>query len=68
VLSLNKLKIFLQGTDTDIDKMLQDLNFNEFFSEKPLTRARTKLINIKNAAQLALIMLNEEDGIGTIFH
>jgi hypothetical protein len=28
----------------------------------PLTRARAKLINYKNAAQLALIMLNEEGG------
>jgi hypothetical protein len=32
------------------------------FSEKPLTRARAKLINYKNAAKLALLMLDEEGG------
>ncbi len=31
-------------------------------SEKTLTRAREKLINYKNAVQLALLMLNEEGG------
>jgi hypothetical protein len=66
VLNVNKLKIFLQDTDTDIDKMLQDQNFNEFSSENPLTCAHAKLINYKNAAQLALIMLNEEDGLNDI--
>ncbi len=30
----------------------------------PLTRARAKLINCKNAAQLALLMHNEEGGSG----
>jgi len=39
-----------------------DYNFNDAESDKPLTRARTKLINYKNAAQLALLMLNEEGG------
>jgi hypothetical protein len=32
----------------------------------PLTRAHAKLINYKNAAQLALIMLNEEGGTNNI--
>ena len=39
-----------------------DYNFNNAESDKPLTRARAKLINYKNAAQLALLMLKEEGG------
>jgi hypothetical protein len=42
------------------NKNLQDFNFNDSLSDKPLTRAHAKLINYKNAAQLALLMLNEE--------
>jgi hypothetical protein len=38
----------------------QTFNFNDPISDKPLTRAHAKLINYKNAAQLALLMLNEE--------
>jgi hypothetical protein len=53
VLKVNKLKIFLQH-HSDIDTEHQDLNFNDFSSEK---LARAKLINYKNAAQLALLML-----------
>jgi hypothetical protein len=45
---------------------LQDLNFNDFSSDEPLTHARAKLINYKNAAQLALIMLSEEGGANDI--
>ncbi len=44
------------------DTELQDLNFNDFSSYKPLTLARAQLINYKNTAQLALLMLNEEGG------
>jgi len=39
-----------------------EYNFNDNVSDKPLTRARAKLINYKNAAQLALLMLNEVGG------
>jgi len=39
-----------------------DYDFNDSSSDKPLTRARAKLINYKNAAQLALLMLKEEGG------
>ena len=60
VLNVNKLKIFLQDNDSELNSDLQNLNFNEFSSDMPITRARAKLINYKNAAQLALIMLNEE--------
>jgi len=43
-----------------------DYNFNDSSSEKPLTRARAKLINYKNAAQLALLMLKEEFTIDSL--
>jgi hypothetical protein len=54
VLNVNKLKTFLRESNGEIDNKLQDLNFNDFSSDKPLTHARAKLINYKNAAQLAL--------------
>ena len=60
VLNVNKLKLFLQENDNDINTELQDLNFNVLSSDKPLTRTRAKLINYKNEAQMALIMLSEE--------
>jgi hypothetical protein len=59
VLNVNKLKLFLQEEHSD----LQDLSFQNFSSDIPLTCPRAKLINYKNAAQLALIMLNEESGM-----
>jgi hypothetical protein len=62
VLNINKLKIFLQEHKSDINTELQDLNFNDISSDKPLTRAHAKLINYKNRAQLALLMLSEEGG------
>jgi hypothetical protein len=62
VLNVNKLKLFLQDSDSDLKTDLHDLNFNDFSSDMPLMRARTKFINYKNPAQLALIMLNEEGG------
>jgi len=39
-----------------------DYNFNENSGDKPLTRTHSKLIKYKEAAQLALLMLNEEGG------
>jgi hypothetical protein len=39
VLNVNKLKLFLQETHENIDIEPEDLNFNDFASEKPLTRA-----------------------------
>ncbi len=46
--------------------LLNQNNFNDAESDKPLTRARAKLINYKNAAQLALLMLKEEGGYSEI--
>jgi len=62
VLNVKKLKHFLTESDNDIDPEMQDLNFNDFSSDKPLTRTRAKLITYKNTAQLALFMLSEEGG------
>jgi hypothetical protein len=39
---------------------MQELKFNDAPTYGPITRARTRLINYKNAAQLALLMLSEE--------
>ena len=52
----------MQDCDSDLKTDLHDLNFNDFSSDMPLMSARTKFINYKNPAQLALIMLNEEGG------
>jgi hypothetical protein len=60
ILNVNKLKLFLQEHQSDEEQTFLDYNFNDADSEKPLTRARAKLINYKNAAQLALLMLKEE--------
>jgi len=62
ILNVNKLKHFLTESDNDIIPEMQDFNFNDFSSGKPLKRALAKLINYKNAAQLALFMLIEEGG------
>jgi len=62
VLNVNKLKIFLQSDESEENQTFLDYNFNDTSSDKPLTRARTKLINYKNAVQLALLMFNEEGG------
>ncbi len=62
MLNVNKLKLFLQDSDSDLKTDLKDLNFNDFSSDMPLLRARAKFINYKNPAQLALIMLYEEGG------
>jgi hypothetical protein len=62
ILNVNKLKLFLQEHQSDEEQTFLEYNFNDAESDKPLTRARAKLINYKNAAQLALLMLKEEDG------
>jgi len=62
VLNVNKLKLFLQDDENEETQTFLDYNFNDNLSDKLLTRARSKLINYKNAAQLALLMLNEDGG------
>jgi hypothetical protein len=62
ILNVNKLKLFLQDNKSEQEQTFLDYNFNDSSNDKPLTRARAKLINYKNAAQLALLMLKEEDG------
>jgi len=57
VLNADKLKLFLQNSDSEQKSNLQDLHFNDPTSEKPLTPAHAKLIYYKNSAQLALISL-----------
>jgi hypothetical protein len=62
ILNVNKLKIFLQNDESEESQTFLDYDFNDNSSDKPLTRTRAKLINYKKAAQLALLMLNEEGG------
>jgi hypothetical protein len=62
ILNVNKLKLFLQNDETEESQTFLDYNFNDNSSDKPHTRARAKLIKYKEAAQLALLMLNEEGG------
>ena len=62
ILNVNKLKLFLQEHQSEQEQKFLDYNFNDTESDKPLTRARAKLINYNNAAQLALLMLKEEGG------
>jgi hypothetical protein len=64
---VNKLKHFLQENHSDTDTELQDLNFNNFSNDKPITRARAILINYNNAANLALLMLNDEGRVFSEF-
>ncbi len=59
---MNKLKLFLQSDESEESQTFLDYNFNDNSSDKLLTRAHAKLINYKNAAHLALLMLNEEGG------
>jgi len=60
VLNVNKLKLFIQELTSDRDTSYQELNFNDEQNNAPITRACGRLINFKNAMQLALLMLNEE--------
>jgi hypothetical protein len=62
ILNVNKLKLFLQEHESDQEQTFLDYDFNDTSSDKPLTQARAKLINYKNAAHLALLMLKEEGG------
>jgi hypothetical protein len=57
---VNKLKLFLQEHESDQKQTFLDYDFNDTASYKPLIRAHAKLINFKKAAQLALLMLEEE--------
>ncbi len=59
VLNVNKLKLFLQDKNSEIDTQLQDLNFHDFSSDKPLTLARAKIINYKK--QLCWYIVNDVD-------
>ncbi len=43
ILNANKLKHFLTESDSDINPELQDFNFNDFSSDKPLTPAHCKI-------------------------
>jgi hypothetical protein len=47
ILNVNKLKLFLQNDETEESQTFMDYNFND------------KLIKYKEAAQLALLMLND---------
>jgi hypothetical protein len=62
VLNVNKLKLFLEEQSSETDTELQDLNFNDCHTDGPITRACARLINYKNAAHLALLMLNKDSG------
>jgi hypothetical protein len=53
ILNVNKLKLFLQEHESEQNQTFLDYDFNDSSSDKPLTRAHAKLINYKNAAQLA---------------
>jgi hypothetical protein len=59
---VNKLKLFLKEHESEEKTTFLDYNFNDAADDKLLTRACAKLINYKNAAQLALLMLKEEGG------
>jgi hypothetical protein len=54
--------LFLQEHKSETDTELTDLDFTDYRSDKPITCARAKLINYKNAAHLALLMLSKEGG------
>ncbi len=61
ILNVNKLKLFLQNIESDESPAFLDYDFNENSSDKLLTRARAKLIKYKEAAQLALTLLKNEE-------
>jgi hypothetical protein len=56
------IKFFLQDDESEETQTFLDYNFNDNLSDQPLNHAYAKLINYKSAAQLALLMLNEEGG------
>jgi hypothetical protein len=61
VLYVEKLKLFLGETKSDTDNYFVELNFNGAQFDRPITRMRAKLIKYKEAAQLALTMLKNEE-------
>ncbi len=62
ILNVNKLKFFLKNEESTENQTFLDYNFNDNSNDQLLTRARAKLIKYKDAAQLALLMLNEKGG------
>ncbi len=60
LLSVKKLKLFLQEHANENDTELQDLQFHDAHTDGPITRTHAKLIKNKEAATLALLILNEE--------
>jgi hypothetical protein len=61
VLNVEKLKLFLGETKSDTDNHFEELNFNGAQFDRPITRMHAKLIKYKEAAQLALTMLKNEE-------
>jgi hypothetical protein len=47
VQNVNKLKLFLQQHKSETDTDIQDLNFNYYHSDKPITHAHAKLMITK---------------------
>ncbi len=61
MLNFEKLKLFLEEINGEKDTHFRDLNFNELQFNGPVTRTHAKLIDYKNAVQLALSILKEEE-------
>jgi hypothetical protein len=55
ILNVIKLKLFLQENESDQEQTFLDYNFNDSSSDKPLTRARAKLINYKKCCTTGII-------------
>jgi hypothetical protein len=54
VINVQKLELFLQEEDSEKDTHFEDLNSNDVRFDHTITRACAKLIDYKNAVQLAL--------------
>jgi hypothetical protein len=61
VINVQKLKLFLEEEDSETDTHFKDLNFNDVQFNSPITRTHTKLINYKNAVQVALSILKNRE-------
>jgi hypothetical protein len=59
VLNVEKLKLFLEENNGEMDTQFEDLNFNDAQFDRPITRTHAKLIKFKEAAQLALTLLKK---------
>jgi hypothetical protein len=57
---VNQLKHFLEVQSCEKDIDMQDMSFNHVPNDRPITWALAKLIKYKEAAHLALLILNEE--------